>query len=66
VIPPGGLYCVLGDARWDDRSIYGLTPDELRRRFGERDGWQIAFAEETVFERRFSRNRAFFVGLRRV
>ncbi|MFC5367550.1 class I SAM-dependent methyltransferase [Salinirubrum litoreum] len=66
LLPPGGLYCVLGDARWDDRSIYGLTPAELRRRFVERGGWRLAFAEETVFERRFSSSRAFFVGLRRV
>ena len=66
VVPSGGLYCVLGDARGDDRSVYGLTPGELRSRFVDRGGWQVAFAEETVFERRFSRNRAFFVGLRRM
>ncbi|MFB6096755.1 MAG: class I SAM-dependent methyltransferase [Haloferacaceae archaeon] len=65
VVRPGGLYCVLGDARADERSIYGVTPGELRRRFAAADGWEVAFAYETVFERRWSSNRAYFVGVRR-
>lgn len=65
VVRPGGLYCVLGDARTDDRTVYGLTPDELRRRFGRTGGWEVVFATETTFERRWSTNRAYFVGVQR-
>jgi SAM-dependent methyltransferase len=65
VLPSGGLYCVLGDARRDERSIYGITPRELQQRFGRAGGWEISFAFETVFERQWSRNRAFLVGVRR-
>jgi SAM-dependent methyltransferase len=65
VVPSGGLYCVLGDARSDDRAIYGITPGELRRRFGEAGEWEVVFAHETGFERRWSTNPAYFVGVRR-
>jgi 2-polyprenyl-3-methyl-5-hydroxy-6-metoxy-1,4-benzoquinol methylase len=51
VLDSGGLYCVLGDARRDSRSIYGITPAEVRRRFAG-DDWDVAFAVETQFERR--------------
>jgi SAM-dependent methyltransferase len=66
VVRPGGLYCVVGDARYDDRAVYGITPAELRRRFGEAGGWEIAFAYETGFERRWSTTPAYFVGVRRL
>ncbi|WP_435074576.1 class I SAM-dependent methyltransferase [Halorubrum sp. HHNYT27] len=66
VVRSGGLYCVLGDARRTDGDIYGLTPDELRSRFENAGGWEVAFAFRTVFERRWSRNPAYFVGLRRL
>jgi SAM-dependent methyltransferase len=65
VVASGGLYCVLGDARFDERTAYGITPDELRRRFGATGRWEVVFAYRTVFERRWSRNPAYFVGIRR-
>ena len=65
VVPSGGLYCVLGDARRNARSLYGLTPAELRRRFEAAGGWRIVFAYQTVFERQWSRNPAYFVGVQR-
>lgn len=65
VIPIGGLYCVLGDARWDDDSLYGITPDELRRRFQIAGDWEIVFAVQSVFERQWSRNAAYFIGVQR-
>jgi SAM-dependent methyltransferase len=66
VVRPGGLYCVLGDARIADRTVYGITPDELRRRFDRLGGWEVVFAYETRFERRWSTTPAYFVGLRRL
>ncbi|WP_232701089.1 class I SAM-dependent methyltransferase [Halobacterium wangiae] len=63
VVERGGLYCVLGDVRRNSDAVYGLTPAELRRRFG--DGWTVVFSYEAVFERRWSSNPAHFVGLRR-
>ncbi|VTT88352.1 Methyltransferase [Halorubrum sp. DM2] len=66
VVRPGGLYCVLGDARRTDGDIYGLTPDELRNRFESAGGWEVAFTFRTVFERRWSSNPAYFVGVRRL
>jgi len=64
VVRPGGCYFVLGDARTDDRTAYGVTPAELRARF-ERAGWEFLFARETRFERRWSDNPAYLVGVRR-
>lgn len=66
VVRPGGLYCVLGDARRTDGDIYGITPDELRTRFEDVGGWEVAFEFRTVFERRWSSNPACFVGVRRL
>ena len=65
VVRPGGLYCVLGDARRDDRHTYGITPPEIRRRFESAGGWTVAFAVEARFERRWGSSPAFFVGVRR-
>ncbi|MDZ5811306.1 class I SAM-dependent methyltransferase [Halorubrum sp. AD140] len=65
VVRPGGLYCVLGDARAGEGEIYGLTPDELRTRFENAGGWEVAFEFRTVFERRWSSNPAYFVGVQR-
>ena len=65
VLDSGGLYCVLGDARRAERDIYGITPEELRERFREAGGWEVAFAYRTGFERRWSTNAAYFVGVRR-
>jgi SAM-dependent methyltransferase len=66
IVRPGGLYCVLGDARRTRGDVYGLTPDEIRSRFGNAGGWEVAFAFRTAFERRWSRNSAYFVGVRRL
>ncbi|WP_255151689.1 class I SAM-dependent methyltransferase [Halorarius halobius] len=63
VVEPGGLYCTLGDARRDSRAVYGLTPAELRRRFGSE--WEMVFAVETRFDRRWGATPAYFVGMRR-
>ncbi|WP_114577720.1 class I SAM-dependent methyltransferase [Saliphagus sp. LR7] len=63
VVRPGGLYCVLGDARRDENEVYGITPAEIRRRF--RGDWEVVFANRTVFERRWSSNPAYVVGVRR-
>lgn len=65
VVERGGLYCVLGDARVDERRLYGITPGELRRRFAAAGGWEQVFAYETVFERRWGTSPAYFVGFRR-
>ena len=65
VIQSGGLYCVLGDARRDERSIYGITPREIRQRFAKASGWEIIFTFQTVFERQWSRNPAYFIGVQR-
>lgn len=65
VVRTGGLYCVLGDARADDPVSYGITPDELRDRFDRLGGWEIVFAHETIFERRWSTNPAYFIGVQR-
>ena len=65
VLPPGGRYLVLGDAKQDSRSLYGLSPTELRDRFRTEDGWEIEFSVRTTFERRYSRNLAYLVGIRR-
>ena len=66
VVPSGGLYCVLGDARREDREVYGITPEEIRARFGEAGGWEVVFAYETGFERRWTTTPAYFVGVRRL
>jgi SAM-dependent methyltransferase len=59
VLEPGGLFCVLGDARPDPRREYGLSPAELRARFRASDGWRVRETVETGFERRYSANRAY-------
>ncbi len=66
VVPGGGLYVVLGDARRDRGPLYGITPAELRRRFDAVGGWEVAFAVETDFQRRWSANPAYMVGVRRL
>ena len=65
VVQTGGLYCVLGDARRGDTQSYGLSPDEIRARFRAADGWEVLFALRTTFERRWSSNPAYFVGVER-
>ena len=65
VLASGGLYCVLGDARRTDQGIYGITPEEIGRRFREADGWEVVFVARTVFERRWSTNPAYFVCVQR-
>ncbi|SFR71233.1 2-polyprenyl-3-methyl-5-hydroxy-6-metoxy-1,4-benzoquinol methylase [Halogeometricum rufum] len=65
IVERGGLYCVLGDARGDDRTEYGITPEEIRRRFEQAGGWSVEFSYRTAFERRYSTNDAYFVGVRR-
>ena len=63
VLEPGALVCLLGDARRRAGEIYGISPTEIRRRFG--DGWHVQFVYETTFERRWSANPAYFIGVRR-
>ncbi|MDS0298944.1 class I SAM-dependent methyltransferase [Halogeometricum sp. S1BR25-6] len=65
IVPSGGRYCVLGDARTDDRSGYGITPGEVGARFEATGEWETEFGYRTMFERRHSSNRAYFVGLQR-
>ncbi len=65
VIRPSGLYCMLGDARANERAIYGISPDEMRRRFRAADGWEVLFVKPTVFERRWSTNPAYLVCVQR-
>jgi SAM-dependent methyltransferase len=65
VLASGGLYCVLGDARRVEREIYGITPEEIRQRFREADGWEVVFVYQTIFERRWSTNAAYFIGVHR-
>ncbi|MFC6976915.1 class I SAM-dependent methyltransferase [Halomicroarcula sp. GCM10025709] len=66
VVRRGGYYCVLGDARQVGRSSYGITPAELRDRFESTGEWELAFAFETAFERRWGATPAYFAGLRRL
>ncbi|QLC34465.1 class I SAM-dependent methyltransferase [Halarchaeum sp. CBA1220] len=66
VLRPGGWYFLLGDARRDPASTYGVSPAELRERFERRrNGWTVEFVAETAFERRWSRNAAYVAGVRR-
>lgn len=65
VVPPGGIYYVLGDARETGGVLYGITPWELQARFARVGGWHVVLARQAVFERRGSTNRAFLVGVRR-
>lgn len=62
---PGGRYFVLGDAKPTPGGTYGIAPTELREQFRPEDGWTVEFVVETVFERRYSRNPAYFAGVRR-
>ncbi len=64
VLEPGGLYCVLGDARTVPGVTYGITPGELQARFGHRPGWRMAFAYRARFQRRGTSNPAYMVGVR--
>lgn len=66
VVRPGGLYCVLGDARRDDRPGYGITPGEIERRFERVGGWELVFAYRTAFQRRWSDSPAYLIGVRRL
>ena len=59
VLPTGGSYLVLGDARRTPEDTYGVSPAEFRSRFRPADGWRVRFVEPTVFERRYSVNDAF-------
>lgn len=66
IVPAGGIYCVLGDARAADRPTYGITPQELRDRFESVGGWTVVFAYETGFVRRWGTNLAYLVGVQRL
>lgn len=65
IVEPGGLYCVLGDARRRPDDIYGLTPEEIRRRFDAVDGWEVVFAFDAGFQRRWATTPAYFIGVQR-
>jgi len=64
ILESGGLYCVLGDRRENDRDVYGVSVPELRERFPS-DRWELAYSEETAFERRWGATPAVFAVLRR-
>lgn len=63
ILAPNGAYFVLGDARHDPGLGYGITPGELRDRFRPENGWEVAFITDAIFERRHSRNPAYFAGV---
>ena len=65
VLASKGLYCVLGDARRTEHETYGITPEEIQARFREADGWDVVFAYSTIFQRRWSSNPAYFIGVQR-
>jgi SAM-dependent methyltransferase len=66
VLGRGGRYFVLGDGRRSGGPLYGVTPAEIRRRFETAPGdWDVVLALETVFERRWSSNPAYLVGVER-
>lgn len=65
IVPSGGLYYVLGDARRSAGDMYGITPSEIQRRFEKANGWEMLFVHPTVFERRWSSNPAYFIGVQR-
>jgi hypothetical protein len=66
VVRSGGLYRILGDARRSPSDIYGITPSEIRNQFGEADGWEVVVAYSTLFERRWSSNSVYFIGVQRM
>lgn len=65
IVRSGGRYCVLGDVAHRSDPRYGISPGELERRFEAVGDWELEFAIETVFERRWGDSPAYFVGLRR-
>lgn len=65
VLAHGGLYCVLGDARRTEQGVYGISPEEIRGRFREADGWDVVLVTRTAFERRWGSTPAYFACVRR-
>jgi SAM-dependent methyltransferase len=65
VLKPGGLYCVLGDARRNLDDIYGLPPTEFRDRFDGPDGRETELPHDTGLDRRRSPPPASFAGISR-
>ena len=65
VVAPGGRYFVLGDARQRAGDSYGITPVEIRQRFEGTGDWDVVFAYETAFERRWGNSPAYLVGVQR-
>ncbi|MFC6952765.1 class I SAM-dependent methyltransferase [Halorubellus litoreus] len=65
VVPSGGLYCVLGDARRPGHPGYGIHPVELRERFTGTGDWGFVTAWRAPYQRRTGANPGFFVVLRR-
>ena len=65
VVAPGGRYVVLGDVRRREGDVYGITPAEIQRRFEGTGEWEVTFAYETAFERRWGNSPAYLVGVRR-
>lgn len=59
VLESGGRYLVLGDAHDDPTTWYGISPEELRGRFRERDGWRVEVVVDAVVERRWGSSRAY-------
>lgn len=65
IVPSGGHYFVLGDARRREEDVYGITPAEIQQRFEGTGEWEVTFAFETAFERRWGNSEAYLVGVRR-
>lgn len=63
ILSDGGWLFLFGDVPPDPRRTYGIRPEELRERFGR--GWSVEFVTRTTFERRYSTNPAYIVGIRR-
>jgi hypothetical protein len=50
------------DARSDPARSYGISPGEIRERFGGAE-WEVAFVRPTTFERRYSTNAAYLAAV---
>lgn len=68
VLPVGGRYFLLGDERPDGTPIgaYGISREEVYRRFSEALGWHVDFVYRTGYERRDSTSPALLAGVTRI
>lgn len=68
VLPRGGRYFSLCDERLDGTPMgdYGVSREELHRRFNEARGWRVDFIYESGYERRQTTNPALLAGITRL